>query len=125
VPSGDPFAGLLIDPTGQIAAYDTNYTVGSAGAEVTPCLSLYNSDTVPGQWELVVDWIQPVMGVALDVPFSGAVRFNLVSASSTLPDSSGAGISATNSASYGVTVHNTGVRTLLLSADARLPYSTT
>ena len=122
---GDQFAGLLVDPNGQIAAYDSNYTQDSSGFDVTPYLSLYAAAPVAGQWELVIDWVQPTMGVANQVPFTGAVRFNQVSAASALPDSASAGISATTGATYGITVNNTGVAPLLLSTDARLPTSAT
>ena len=68
----------LIDPAGQIHAFDTNYTVDSGGSTVTPYLVLYKSQPVPGQWSSLVYWVSPVMGVADAVPFTGAVRFDLV-----------------------------------------------
>ena len=41
-----------------------------------------------GQWELVLQWENPVTGNELVEPFSGSIRFNLVQASAKgLPDS--------------------------------------
>jgi hypothetical protein len=118
---GDQFISMLVDPFGQVQSYDTNYTIGAGGPEVTPYLQLYRSNPVPGTWQMVVDWVQPQNGVAVAVPFTGAVRFNLVSATADLPDSPSATISATTGQSFNLTVHNTGVAPMLLSPDARLP----
>jgi hypothetical protein len=122
---GDQFIGMLVDPTGQVVAYDTNYTYNQSGPTVTPYIQLYKSQPVPGQWQFVVDWAQPEMGVATSVPFTGAVRFNLVSTSSALPDSASSTVSASSPGVYNVTVNNTGVAPMVLSTDARLPSSTT
>ncbi|HUD68736.1 MAG TPA: S8 family serine peptidase [Acidimicrobiales bacterium] len=115
---GDQFNGMLVDPTGQIQAYNTNYTNGG----VNPYLQLYANHPAAGKWELVIDWAQPTMGVADSVGFRGAVRFNLVSTGSALPDSALTYVNTTGG-TYNVTVTNTGVAPMILSTDARLPTS--
>ncbi len=115
---GDQFNGMLVDPTGQIAAYNTNYTNGG----VNPYLQLYANHPAAGSWRLVIDWAQPTMGVADSVPFAGAVRFNLVSTGSLLPNSASTYVPTTGG-TYNVTVNNTGIAPMILSTDARLPTS--
>ncbi len=122
---GDQFDGMLVDPSGQVVAYNTNYTIGSSGPTVTPYLSLYKSNPVPGTWQLVVDWVQPLIGLQTSVPFTGSIQFNQVSVSSALPDAASATVSAATGATFDVTVHNTGVAPMLLSTDARLPVDQT
>jgi hypothetical protein len=116
---GAQFVGELVDPSGQVQAFDSNYTYGASGFEVTPYVDLYKSAPVAGTWELVLNWVNPVMGVVDAIPYKGAIKFNLVSQNSTLPDSSSSGV-PTAGASYSVTVHNTGLAPLLLSPDGRL-----
>jgi hypothetical protein len=123
---GDQFYGYLVDPSGEAVAYDTNYTFDdSFNLNVTPYVQLYKANPAPGQWELTLQVANPVMGIAISTPFSGAVRFNQVSTSSNLPNSALSTISASAGGLYTVTVHNTGVAPMMLSTDARLPTSTT
>jgi hypothetical protein len=116
---GDELVGELIDPSGQLQAYDTNYTESSRGATVTPYLNLYKSRPGTGKWQLLVYWANPVTGGAVAVPYAGAVEFNVVSESSNLPDSPTTDV-PTSGGSFSVNVHNTGVAPLLLTPDARL-----
>jgi len=119
----DQFVGFLIDPNGQIAAMDSNYTDGTGGEEFNPYLQLYAVRPASGTWSLVVQWMQPTTGVSTSVPFTGAVRFNLVSAASTLPDSASSTVSTSGGGTYSVTVNNTGLAPMTLTTDARLPTS--
>jgi hypothetical protein len=122
--AGIEMYGELVDPSGQVQAFDTNYTIGSGGPTVTPYVSLYKSHPVAGQWELVLFWANPVTGASTSVPYTGAIDFNLVSESNNLPDSSATDLSQAVTSSFSVTVHNTGVAPLLLTPDARLTTST-
>jgi hypothetical protein len=115
---GDEFNGYLVDPTGQYQAFNTNYTNGV----VNPYIQLYANHPAAGNWELVIDWGQPTMGVDDSVDFTGAVRFNLVSTGSLLPDSASTDV-PTAGGTYDITVNNTGVAPMILSTDARLPTS--
>jgi len=115
---GDQLIGLLVDPSGQTAAYDANYTLSAAGEVFTPFLNLYKSHPAKGNWSLVLEWTQPGTGTAISVPFAGSVEFNQVSTSNTLPNSS-LTIVPVAGASYSVTVHNTGVAPMVISPDAR------
>jgi hypothetical protein len=121
--AGDELNAYLVDPSGLVVAYDSNYTV--TGTPSTPYLQLYRANPTPGPYQLVLEWGQPLSGVATAVPFTASVQFNLVSVSSALPDSASSTISATSGATYGVTVNNTGVAPILVSTDARLPTSQT
>lgn len=118
---GNQFVGELVDPTGQVQAYDTNYTEDATGFAVTPYLSLYKANPVAGQWQLLVYWVNPVMGVQDAIPYTGSVQFNLVSEANNLPDSAGTDVSASGGGSFVVDVDNTGVAPLIVTADARLP----
>ena len=116
----DQLIGMLVDPNGQLAAYDSNYTL-SGGAEVfTPYLNLYKAHPVSGTWQLVLQWAQPTAGVLNAIPFTGAIEFNQVSVSNNLPDSVSSTVSASTGADVSVTVTNNGVAPMLLSPDARL-----
>jgi hypothetical protein len=115
---GDQFNGYLVDPSGQYQAFNTNYTNGG----VNPYIQLYANHPAAGNWELVIDWAQPTMGLADSVDFTGAVRFNLVSTGSLLPDSAATDV-PTAGGTYNITVNNTGVAPMILSTDARLPTS--
>jgi hypothetical protein len=114
----DQLDAMLVDPSGQIAAYDSNYSRGSSGTVRSPYLNLYKASPAKGTWSLVLEWGQPGTGTATSVGFSGSVEFNQVSSSNTLPSSS-ATVVPLAGASYGVTIHNTGVAPMLISPDAR------
>jgi hypothetical protein len=119
----DQLIGLLVDPSGQIAAYDANYTLTAGGEVCSPFLNLYKSHPAKGNWSLVLDWAQPGTGTATSVGFTGSVQFNAVSTSNTLPHSSSTLVPVAG-ATFGVTVHNHGVAPMLLSPDARSAGST-
>jgi hypothetical protein len=122
---GAQMVGELIDPSGLIQAFDTNYTLGSGGFEVTPYLNLYKSQPVPGNWYLQLYWVNPVMGIDLAIPYTGAIQFNLVSESNNLPDSPSTDVSASHGGTFSVNVNNNGVAPLLLTPDARLTTNAT
>jgi hypothetical protein len=119
---GAQMVGELIDPSGQVQGFDTNYTVNSGGFEVTPYLNLYKADPVAGTWQLLLYWANPVMGVNLAIPVIGAVEFNQITSSETnnLPDSASTDVSSSGGGAFSVNVDNTGVAPLLLTPDARL-----
>lgn len=119
---GDQVIGMLVDPSGQVDAYDSNYTSGPGfSGYVSRYLNLYKANPAPGAWELVLEWVQPGAGVATSIPFDGAIRFNQVSTQSSLPDSTSATVSASSGADFAVKVSNDGVAPMILSPDPRLP----
>jgi hypothetical protein len=120
----DQLIGMLVDPTGNVVAYDTNFTVAASGEVETRFLDLYVANPVPGPWALVVDWVQPGTGRRTAIPFVGSIEFNQVSVTSALPDSPSAHV-PTVGASFTVMVHNTGVAPMIVSPDARLASTVT
>ncbi len=120
---GTQLIGELVDPDGQTAAYDTNFTLTTGGEVETRYVDLYKANPIAGTWSIVLDWAQPGTGVLTSIPFTGSVEFNQVSVLGNLPDSTGTDIS-TAGASYSVMVHNTGVAPMIVSPDARLPTTT-
>ena len=64
-------------------------------------------------------------GLELSEPFSGAIRFNQVSVTGTLPNSSSTSLSQHKSHTFTVTVNNTGVSPESFFVDARLPSTET
>ena len=118
----DQLIGMLVDPWGNVVAYDTNFTVATSGEVETRFVDLYAADPAAGTWELVLEWVQPGTGVRTAIPFTGSVEFDQVSVSSALPDAASAHV-PTAGDSYTVTVHNTGVAPMIVSPDARLTTS--
>ena len=113
---GDQLIGMLVDPYGQLAAYDSNFNVEGVSAY----LNLYKANPMPGKWQLVLDWAQPTTGDLNSINFDVGVEFNQVSTSSTLPDSSSTMVSKASGADFTVTVNNTGLAPMVVSPDARL-----
>lgn len=123
---GNQVIGFVIDPNGQIAAYDSNYSLSSAFAPIaTPYLTLYDAHPIPGQYEVVLEWANLVSGASLTTPFSGEVQFNQVRISSTLPDNASTDVSAKHGKAAGVAVTNDGLAPLTLFTDARLDQEST
>jgi hypothetical protein len=120
---GDQLVGMLVDPSGQAVAYDTNFTVTNTGAVVTRFLNLYTAAPTPGSWTLLLDWAQPTTGARTSIPFTGSVEFNQVVVSNNLPDSASTVVPQAG-AQFSLTVHDTGVAPLIVSPDARLATTT-
>ena len=111
--------GMLEDPSGDVVAYDTNFTVSNLGPVATRFLDLYEADPVAGTWQLLLDWVQPGTGVRTATAFTGSVEFDQVSALADLPDAASSEVPLAG-ASYTLDVRNTGVAPMILSPDARL-----
>jgi hypothetical protein len=121
---GVQLVGMLVDPDGDVVAYDSNFTVNSSNQEVaTRFLDLYRANPAAGTWLMVLQWVQPVSGVATAVPFAGSVEFNAVSLTSALPDAPSAVVGHAGQ-TFDVVVHNAGVAPMLISPDARLTTTT-
>jgi hypothetical protein len=87
----DYLIAYLENPEGQILGYSDNIVVDSsfnASAPVfSPFVDLYHVAPQAGQWQILLQWEQPVTGLELSANFSGAIRFNSVRVSSNLPQS--------------------------------------
>jgi hypothetical protein len=120
----------LIDPDGQTVGYTSNYTeVPKAAAHLKPGSTRYLQTFAvappAGEWELVLDWENPVTGKELTENFSGAVRFNQVQAFSELPGSGSTLLLRGQPVTLDVSVANTGVAPEAYFIDARLDQTTT
>ncbi len=124
--AGDQIVGALIDPSGNLQAYDTNYTLSQSGSEVAlPYLSLYAANPVAGTWQLELWVANPVVGNTLQTPFHGQILMDAVSVKTTMPNSSGTTVSMSNGAMATVSITNNGLTPMFLSTDARSTQSAT
>jgi hypothetical protein len=110
----DVLVAYLIDPVGEMVSQSSNLTLSGGtftGSNFlfTGSVNLYNDDPLPGQWELLLDWQNPVSGSELSEPFSGEIRFNQVDVSANLPQSPSAVLTSGKTYSFDVTVTNTGI----------------
>jgi hypothetical protein len=120
---GDFFLAELVDPNGQTVGYSTNVTA-TDGTDSTPALgltaNLYKVNPIPGQWTIVVEWLNPVTGLELSEPFTGTIAFNGVNVSSNLPNGGFSRIASGSSQTYNVKVTNTGNAPEAYFVDPRL-----
>ncbi len=106
----DEFIAQLVDPNGQTVGYSTNVTQYPPGNGIySSAAQLYKVNPIPGEWSVVVDWLNPVSGLELSEPFTGTIAFNGVSVSSNLPSNSfGHNNNSSGTQTYNVNVTNTG-----------------
>jgi hypothetical protein len=116
---GVQLIGVLVDPAGQTVAYDSNFTASPTQVHVDRTIELYAATPVAGDWQLILDWVQPGAGVKIEIPFQGAIAFNAVSAVGDLPDAAATTVPAIGQ-TFDVTVDNTGVAPMIVAPDARL-----
>ena len=115
----DTVLARLVDPYGNVRALDTNDLIPPMhGAPDTRFVNLYVADPAAGDWELVLEWLQPGAGARTSIPFTGSVEFNEVSVSDTLPDAATTKVPVAG-ARFTVTVHDAGVAPMELFPDAR------
>jgi subtilisin family serine protease len=121
---GDVLLAYLVDPNGQTVGYSSNITFvptsGGLVPEVSPVTQLYHVAPIPGQWELLVYWYNPVVGDELQDPFTGSIQFNKVKVSSNLPDAVTTTVHGLTTTAYVVNVTNTGVAPEAFFVDPRL-----
>jgi hypothetical protein len=86
---------------------------------------MYHVAPQAGQWELILEWENPVTGNELTEPFSGAIRFDQVEAFSLLPTSTSTLLLKGHTASFEVAMANTGVAPEAYFVDPRLDRTTT
>jgi hypothetical protein len=137
--STDPdeqLVSYLVSPDGQTVGYSSNYTFVLSGGSFspkapyslspgnTPYLQMYSASPEAGQWELVLQWLNPVTGNELTEPFSGSVQFNQVKVKSLgLPDSPSRKLPQDQAASFRIRVTNNGVAPEAYFIDPRLNQS--
>ncbi len=63
---GDLLIASLVDPNGQTVGYSTNVTLeptpGGLEAVASQFTQIYHVAPIAGQWELVLNWIEPCGG---------------------------------------------------------------
>ena len=130
--------GFLVSPDGQQIGYSGNYTFVPSGSSAepkaayslvpgaTPYLQMYAVAPQAGQWELVLQWTNPVTGNELTEPFSGSIQFNQVRASGkSLPNSASARLAQGQETFFQVDIANSGVAPEAYFVDPRLDKTTT
>ena len=130
--------GFLVSPGGQQIGYSGNYTFVPSGSSAqpkaayslvpgaTPYLQMYAVAPQAGQWELVLQWTNPVTGNELTEPFSGSIQFNQVRASGkSLPNSPSAKLAQGQETFFTVDIANSGVAPEAYFVDPRLDKTTT
>ena len=119
---GDLFIAELVNPNGQTVGYSSNLATDATLAAPDFGLSadLYSVNPTPGEWTVVVDWLNPVSGLELSEPFTGTIQFNGADVSSNLPNGGFSRISAGGSKTFNVKVTNTGSAPEAFFLDPRL-----
>lgn len=140
--STDPaehLVGYLVAPDGQQVGYSGNYTFVSSGSSAepkaatyrlvpgpTPYVEMYTVAPQAGQWELVLQWVNPVTGNELTEPFSGAVQFDQVPVSAGgLPASPSTVLAQGVTTFYRVDLTNDGLAPEAYFVDPRLDKTAT
>ncbi len=114
---GDPVGAYLVSPDGNALGFGQNSVNGTSGLS----LSAWALRPRPGDWTLIVDFAEPVVGDEVSQPFSGTIAFNQVRVSAAgLPDSAGTKLAAGTPVTVPVTVHNNGAAPEDFFVDARL-----
>jgi subtilisin family serine protease len=125
---GDVLLAYLVDPNGQTVGYSSNFTLEPTSSGLQSVVSrftqIYHVAPIPGQWEIVLYWYNPVVGDELNDTFTGSVAFNQVSVSSDLPGSPSVSVPALTSTAFDVHVENTGVAPEAFFVDPRLDNQT-
>lgn len=119
---GDLFIAELVNPNGQTVGYSSNLATDATfeAPDFGLSANLYTVNPTPGEWSVVVDWLNPVSGMELTEPFTGTIQFNGVNVSSNLPNRGFARISSGHTQTYNVTVTNTGSAPEAFFVDPRL-----
>ncbi len=115
--------GYLVSPDGQIVSQSTNVLAVDANGlptEFGQSLQGYRRDPLPGRWEFIVIFGNPVAGASTQEPFSGKLQFNVVDVMAAgVPNSAKTVLPAGKPTTVTVRVHNTGAATGGFYVDAR------
>ena len=110
----DGVVAFLQNPQGNNVAQASNLY---QGAPLSNTVNVYKDHPAAGTWTLVLDWLQPVSGTAINTPFVAKVDFNKVSTSNNLP--TGATIPQGSATGYTVHYTNTSPAPQLIFLDPR------
>jgi hypothetical protein len=119
--TGDIVGSYLVAPGGDALGFGQNSLNGTNNLSLTA----YTLNPVAGNWTLVVDFAEPVVGDEISQPFTGNIKFNDVSASAPgLPDSASTKLAAGTPVTVPVTITNNGAAPEAFFVDARLNTTT-
>ncbi len=110
----DGAAAFLQDPQGNNVAQTSNLY---SGAPLSNTMTVYKDHPAAGTWTLVLDWLPPVSGSAINTPFVGKVTFNGVHVTNNLP--TGATIPQGSATAYSVSYTNNSPAPELIFLDPR------
>jgi len=110
----DGVVAFLQDPQGNNVAQSSNLYGGSS---LSNTVNVYKDHPASGRWTLVLDWLQPVSGTAINTPFTARVDFNNVTVQNNLP--SGATIPQGSPTGYTVQYTNTSPAPQFIFLDPR------
>lgn len=111
----DGVVAFLQNPEGNNVAQTSNLY---AGGTFTNTVTVYKDHPEAGKWTLVLDWLQPVSGAAINTPFTGRVDFNKVTVNSNLP-STGTLLPQNSASNFTVSYKNTSSEPQLIFLDPR------
>jgi hypothetical protein len=115
--AGNPVGSYLVSPDGNALGFGQNNFNGVNGLTLTA----YTLHPMPGDWTLIVDFAEPIVGDEISQPFSGNIKFNAVRAHTAgLPDSVARKLKAGVAVTVPVTVTNNGSAPEDFFVDARL-----
>jgi len=120
--AGDPVGAYLVNPEGTVEGYGQNSINGTQGTSLTA----YVANPIKGNWTLIIEFAEPVVGDEISQPFSGNLAFNAVKVSApALPHSAATKLAAGTPVTVPVKITNTGSQAEDFFVDPRLNSATT
>ncbi len=118
----DPVGAYLVSPGGDALGFGQNSVNGVNG----PALTAYTLNPVAGDWTLVVDFAEPIVGDETSQPFTGNIKLDDVRVSAAgLPSSTSQKLAAGVPVTVPVKFTNRGAAPASVFIDARLNSTTT
>jgi Peptidase inhibitor I9 len=103
--ANEPVTEYLVSPDGDTLGYGQNSLGGTNGT----ALSAWTLNPVAGNWTLIVDFAEPVVGDEVSQPYTGNIVFNGANASAVgLPDSASTTLASGTPVTVPVSITNNG-----------------
>jgi hypothetical protein len=124
--AGDGVIAGLVDPQGQVVAFNTNQTTDNFGRPAnTKAVDLYAAHPQAGRWRILLTFLDPITGKELREPFTGKISLQPSGVTSTLPRSKSATLRRGSSHKFTISVPNKGRAPQGFFVDPRRTTSTT